>query len=171
MHLITLCRLFCVSLLLFPGCSEARAQAYSNQSGHYEINFPCIPQFSVDTIATEAGSLAFHSAVASGNPDEAFLVVYCDYPHEQVAVGKPYAIIDAAKKGALSNFSTKAARENKITQGINPGLEFEAESVNYVISYRIFLAGDRLFQVGYVRKKSAKHPVDFKKYLDTFKIL
>jgi hypothetical protein len=162
-----------VLLLILVICltgHSAAAQVYSCTPGKYEVEFPGIPQLSMDTVETDAGNVILYSALVTPNQEEAFLVVYSDYSHELVSMSDAYSIINAAKEGALGNFKAKTVHEKKITLINYPGLEFDAVSDQFTISYKMFMAGDRLFQVGYISLNKSKTHSDFRKFLDTFKI-
>jgi hypothetical protein len=69
----------------------------------------------------------------------------CDYG--SAAAGRdPNTVLDGAQEGAISNVKGHLVSGKKITLGIYPGREFEADNDTMHFHARIYLVGTTLYQ-------------------------
>lgn len=161
----------CVALLSIAFALNARAQdwkSYSYPADGFSASYPSEPELQKRDVPTDAGSFQLRSYIAQVAPVALFIGV-CDYGTQ--AAGKDSnTMLQGAKNGALSNSNSHLVSEKKITLGIYPGVEFEAESDAAHFSARIYVVGSTLYQT-LVVSPIGKPYEGTVRFLDSFQLI
>jgi hypothetical protein len=103
-------------------------KSFSYPSEGFRASFPSEPTKQTRDVPTAAGSFELRTyLVETSGGAYAFFVGVCDYG-DAIANRDPQDVLKGAEDGALSSSGSHLVRDKKITLGIYPGLEFEAES-------------------------------------------
>jgi hypothetical protein len=117
-----------VVLLAFAAALGVQAQqwqTYSYPADGFRAAFPSEPQFSKRDVPTDKGSFELRAYLAERTPDQ---------------------VLDGAQQGAIDNVKAHLVSGKKITFGVYPGREFEADNDTMHFYARIYLVGSTLYQ-------------------------
>jgi hypothetical protein len=161
----------CVAVLCFAaavGAQTTEWKSYSYPADGFQASYPSAPEITKRDIPTDAGSFELRSYIAQVSPVALFIGV-CDYGSQ--AAGKdPQTMLQGAKNGALTNSSSHLMSEKKITLGVYPGIEFEAESDAAHFTARIYIVGTTLYQTLVVVPLGKPYD-DTTRFLDSFQLI
>ena len=99
----------------------------------------------------------------------ALFIGVCDYGTAAQGTESD-AMLEGAKKGALSNSKSHLTSERKVTLGVYPGIAFESESESAHFSARIYMVGTTLYQTLVVSPLNNEYP-DTARFLDSFQLI
>jgi hypothetical protein len=105
-------------------------------------------------------------------PSKAYLVTYLDYPPRS-AVNKEDKILDAVAEGNAKGIMGKLVSKENTTIGKkqHPGRKIDIESKQFgVYRARIFLVGDRLYQVVALGSEDFVNSKAVEAYFDSFSV-
>jgi hypothetical protein len=143
-------------------------QSYSYASEGFSASYPAAPELQKQNVPTAAGSYELRSYIATSG-SVALFVGICDYG--SVVSGKdPNVLLQGAKNGALENSKSHLTREQKITVGIYPGIEFEAASDQAHFTARIYMVGSTLYQTLVVTPLNTPY-AGTTRFLDSFQLI
>jgi hypothetical protein len=150
-------------------------QTFSSKEGGFTLSLPGKPQEQRQPVGTAAGSVnaIMYIAEVGGT---AFGVGYGDYPGSAVNVD-PQAVLKGARDGAAKNVNGTVVTEKPIELAGYPGLEIVVETPasakvpgGAMYRARLYLVGNRLYQVIYVALKKDDHPDEYQKLFDSFQL-
>jgi hypothetical protein len=160
-----------VVLLAFAAALGAQAQgwqAYSYPADGFKASFPSEPQFSKRDVPTEKGSFELRAYLAQEGQAALFVGV-CDYG-SAISDRTPDQVLDGAQQGAIDNVKAHLLRGKKITFGVYPGREFEAENDTMHFYARIYLVGTTLYQTLIASPLGTPY-VNSTRFLDSFQLI
>lgn len=155
-------------------------KSFSYPPDGFVISMPSQPEFSKRDVPTDQGSFELRTYMVDMSA-VAVMVGVCDYG-SAVAGRDPQDVLQGAEDGALKNSNSHLVRHQKITLGVYPGLEFEADSnpdpskpadsqspTTHFFA-RIYLVGSTLYQT------LAVYPVETpysgtQRFLDSFQLI
>jgi len=161
----------CVAVLCFAaavGAQTADWKSYSYPADGFQASYPSAPEITKKDIPTDSGSFELRSYIAQVTPVALFIGV-CDYG-SKVAGTDPQTLLQGAKNGALANSNSHLVTEKKITLGVYPGIEFEAESDAAHFTARIYMVGSVLYQTLVVVPLGKPYD-DTNRFLDSFQLI
>jgi hypothetical protein len=179
------CRMFfCLAALSFAATLSAQtapqgsaqtpaAQApdwktYSYPADGLSASFPFEPQFSKRDVPTEKGSFELRAYLVEDG-EAAMFVGVCDYG-SAISDRTPDQVLDGAQQGAIDNVKAHLISGKKITFGVYPGREFEADSNAMHFTARIFLVGTTLYQT-LTAAPLGKPYAGTQRFLDSFQLI
>jgi hypothetical protein len=144
-----------------------------SKEGRFKVKFPGDPVKQQQQVPTQLGNLTMHTfAVETDGGSQAFMVMYNDYPADQIKNSNTDDLLKACKGGVLSSSNGKVKKDRNITLSGNPGMEFtfSGDSGGRPIecAWRIFLVKNRLYQVAILRFNNAPAEDDVKKFFESF---
>jgi hypothetical protein len=170
-------------LVLFSRMALAAPSAewkeFSSQEGRFSVLFPSAPKQTTQTMTTKVGNLDARLYTLSSTketPFEAqfFAVAYIDYPKDALAKYRTDALLDGAREGAVTFVKGKQLAETRVTQNGVEGREIKITAPNKrktsLVVVRLFLVGERLYQVLVVIDESRAESGEIAKFLDSFKL-
>lgn len=127
-----------------PASPAPEWKSYSYPAEGFSITFPSVPAEKKQNVPTDAGTFELR-AYLSEIGEAALYVGICDYG-SAVSGRTSDAVLEGARGGALQNTNSHLISTKKITLGLYPGVEFEAENATMHFSARIYLVGTSLYQ-------------------------
>lgn len=142
---------------------------FTSKDGKFKINFSGTPTQSSDIIPTEVGNIEMTSFMYEKSATEAYMVAYNDYPSEMVKNSSVDDLLDGAKNGSSSSLGiTKFDIDNKMEIEGNPGRHFKGTNGSYYAEYKLFLKGNRLYQIALIRDGSYATPERAEAFFGSF---
>ena len=160
-----------VALFSFAAALGAQAQqwkAYSYPADGFSASFPGEPQFSKKDVPTEKGSFELRAYLAEDGPAALFVGV-CDYG-SAISDRTPDQVLDGAQQGAIDNVKAHLLSGKKITFGVYPGREFEADNDSMHFYARVYLVGTTLYQTLIASPISTPY-ANAARFLDSFQLI
>lgn len=118
-------------------------QKYEYASEGFSATYPSLPSLAKQSVPSAAGNFELRSYTATSGSVALYAAV-CDYG--SVVAGKdPSVLLQGAKNGALENSKSHLMREQNITLGVYPGLEFEAASDQAQFTARLYMVGTTFY--------------------------
>jgi hypothetical protein len=165
-----------LAFLLFADLCQAddpKAKDFASKEGKFSVAFPGKPEESTKEADSAAGKLTFTNYTYSDG-DSALLVMYCDYPADVRKQKGAEKVLDDARDGGVKSAKGKLTDEKKRTIGKdkNPGRELLIQLPDGKLYFRsrIYLVGDRLYQVIVVGPEKYATGKDADAFLDSFKL-
>ena len=171
------------------GAGDARPVAvklhhHVSKKGRYEILLFGPPKIKVQSVPTLAGNLTVTFAMSEKKGGGCGLKLGCmaaaafnDMPAAVVKKTPVDKLLDGARDGALKNSGSTLISEKKITLGKHPGRELKMKrsfgpgEANLMINRaRMFLVGNRLYQVQVIAMKPFAELPAIQQILDSFKL-
>jgi hypothetical protein len=135
------------------------------KSNNFKILFPEKPEEDVTDVDTKVGKLKMHTLTYETgkykDDNEAYILIYSDYPTEYVSSDLKDALIDSffngSIKGMLKKNGFKKRSETKVSFKGFPGrrLKIDLEEQSAVMNLRLYLVNNRLYilqTICYARK-------------------
>lgn len=151
--------------------SSATGEKFTSVDGKFKIAFPAEPDIKSDTVATDVGIIEMISFTYEKSITEAYMIAYCDYPSEIVKKSDPDVLLQGAKEGALSSQKATMESDEKITLDGNPGYYFTAVKGDYYMCYKIFLKGNRLYQILMLRDGAYPSAEAVEEFMGSFELI
>jgi len=137
--------------------------------GDFSVQMPAEPQEQVDEYDTDSGKITVHmNGTTVGDMD--YITAYSDYPAELVAAKGIQGILNDARDGAVTNTKGELVAEEAIEMNGNPGLFLQVGSPDGkgLAQAKLFLVGNRLFQIFVAGPKDNADSEDVQFYLNSF---
>jgi hypothetical protein len=158
-----------VVLLAAVGCGPGELKEYTSKDGKFKVLMYANP-----TKKDQAAAGTTMHVVMNDLGSRAIVIAFADMP---IPAGesddKIQTRLDGAKNGAIKNINGTEKTSSKITlAGKHPGRAFTAElpGGKGFVKARVFLAGQRLYQVMVLGPSSFTDSDDVKKVFDSFEI-
>lgn len=158
--------------ILLIGCQRSTWEEFSSSEGAFSILMPGTPTEQTKTVNTAVGPIDAYFFLLE-RKDIAYMVGYSDYPDTVVQKTNPDAILEGARNGAVANVQGKLLNELIISLNGYPGRELKIEPAGGkgTIKAKIFIVGNRLYQVMVVTPKEKAFSKNVRRFLDSFKFL
>ncbi len=144
---------------------------FNSEDGKFKVHFEGKPNITSEKVPTAVGDIEVHMFLYEKSATEIYLVGYSDYPSELIKKSNAAEVIKGAQGGVVEKLKAKITEEKKISVGGNDGIWFRANSDQYYITYKLFLSGNRLYQIGMIRDGSHVSDEAVKSFMDTFELL
>jgi hypothetical protein len=161
---------FAVIAATLAGCS--REDTVVSQDGGFKATFPLKAQ--TTSMPVKAGDLEVTmKMVAAEKNGASFVVSYVDYPAGSLGQKSPDEASKDIIDGTVANVEGTLRSAEPITLGGTQGREvlIDVPKQNVVVHERIFLVGDRLYQVMYGGPKGTESAQEAMAFIDSFKLL
>ena len=162
-------------LPLLAGCggSKPNWQEYSPPGGEFIILMPGDPTVNSEDVPTERGTIAVHSfKVLREKQNEAYVVVYMDNPPAALKTFGKNKLLNLAVRDMLVAGEAKEESRTEVSLDGTPGLEIKARDslTKNVVLGKVFLSGNRLFQITAMVPDKADSVENASKFLDSFRM-
>jgi hypothetical protein len=152
------------------GDEPPQPKEFVSKEGGFKVLMPGTPK--TDKLDSESD---FGKGVLHMNSVQAGMAMYaanyCDFPAEikKAALKQVY---DSSRDGAVANMEGKLATEKDIKLGEHSGREIQIEVAggSRLFRARVFLVGQRLYQVVVFGTKESASSKDTDKFFDSFKL-
>ncbi|MGA2350222.1 MAG: hypothetical protein ABSF70_07310 [Terracidiphilus sp.] len=151
-----------------PAAPSPEWKTYSYAADGFSASFPSEPSLQKNNVPTAKGSFELRAYLAIDGEAAVFAGV-CDYG-SAVADRTPDEALDGAQQGAIDNVKAHLVRGRKITLGVYPGREFEAENDTMHFTARVYLVGTTLYQT-LIAAPLAKPYAGVPRFLDSFQLI
>lgn len=170
--LISLLLAFCLS-----ACNRApQPRELKSEAGRFSVMTPTPLEEMVQSLQTQGDQIDLH--IFSGQlGDTGYFVSYWDYPPGLIQPDKLEKMLDASLDGSVAKVSGRLIRENRLTLMGHPGLEMVIETGSQTgpearrLQGRLFIVGDRMYQVMVVAPKDQKNRPETEAFLQSLKLL
>lgn len=154
---------------------SSAAQSFTSLEGKFGISLPEVVSayqpLSLKLPAGTATGQGFVWRMAEGE----FTILYLDMPPPPNSPNDPNLLLDGVRETALTQVAAakgKIIKENSITLSSYPGREFKVELPSGLMTFRVYLVGNRLYQLmlAHAPGQQAQEAVALKA-LDSFRLL
>lgn len=168
-----------IVLLLSSVVGYGQTKQLATLDGRFSIYIPSTfsdPQFSSQTIQSDAGDLLLKMYTTSSKDDQVFVVSYNDYPDSVIVASNVSKMLDAVRDGALKNMDAKMEKQMDLTVQGNPArtVQFTSTTEGVTTYGRLdcVLAAPRLYQIIYICSDKAKRSAkEIKQVFSSFKLI
>jgi hypothetical protein len=171
-HSISFFTLLCCGLV-FAVQEPAEWSKVESTEGRFSVVMPVKPETGVKDVDTAVGKLQLHSFGASGKVGQ-FMLSYADYPNESKTATQQEAVLDGVRGGVLKGLQADLLSETKVTLNGYPGREMRATKMidggEVIFSWKMFLVGRRLYQLGVATVKADSESPDIQKFFRSFQL-
>jgi hypothetical protein len=168
-------RLFAVAACLWSGVLPAQPaplapaaapredpwRPYQSDAGRFKVEFPVAPLRKEGRRRTESGEVGWVRFTATDSAEATYDVTYNDYPESVVAKLSQAKLLGAAKDGLVYQSKGHLAGERPFRMGKVSGSDLEiagGDGMHYLV--RMFLVGNRLYQLTAMARPPAKPEID-----------
>jgi hypothetical protein len=165
--------ILCCGAILVPCFADDREFAeFTSKEGKFTVLFPGKPKETKRTLQSPFGPVELNSfSVSPLQPVSTYVVIFSDYP-ANFEKKSDADFLDSSRDGSVKNSGGKLLSEKKLTLDKYPGRELLLEAPNQggLFRQRIFIVGNRLYQliVGGAEEVAKSKGAD--KFLDSFKL-
>ncbi len=157
---------------LISGCQQSSWKEFSSSNGAFSILLPKFPSEETITEDSDLGPIVLHLFTVEQN-GIAYIFGYSDYPEKILQIPID-TVLDGACNGITENAHGKVINQSPIMlENKYPGRELKVESVDkkLIAQARIFMVGQRQYQLIVSSPKEKATSQNISKYLDSFKLL
>lgn len=152
-------------------CSAETWQAVKTDGLGFSIEMPGDPKVEEQDVDLDDGAKAKMRTIQILSVDTIYDVTVADYPKGTVQSIGDDKVLDNARDGALSESGETLVRETRIEFAGRPARELLITMpMGMSLRSRIFVVGDRLFNVGAITKKGNETSANIEKYFASFKL-
>lgn len=142
----------------------------SPQDNSFAISFPGQPDFTTESVETEAGIVQNNMYVYEHEDLIAYMISYTDYQIENIQDLDSQELLTNAKTGFVSEIGMKVLFSEEISINKFPGLEFTASGEGYGAHMRDYLVKNRLYQIGLLSADGSVNKEDADAFFNTFEL-
>jgi hypothetical protein len=161
-----------LSSLAFGYQQGAGWEKFNSPEGRFNILMPAKPEQKVKEVDSPVGKQTLYTYSVLNNTGY-FGVTYGDYPVEPNSAAQKETVLDRITK-SLAARGAEMIGEKKITLAGHPGREFTVDKniqgTDVVYNWRIYLVGQRLYQLAVVTPKANAGSPDVAKFLTSFEL-
>jgi len=155
------------------GGEKPKNIVFTSKEGKFSVSLPTKPVKQTQKARSDIGELQVHLFIVD-QKERGFIASYTDYPNGSVTDQTRQKVLDACRDGNVKGVKGKLASEKKITLGEkkHEGRELLIELPGGKATYRarIFLVGDRLYQVIAIGPDDFARSQAVTDYLDSFQV-
>jgi hypothetical protein len=163
-----------VSALAITACdsNQMAMEQFSSEVGQFTVSTPASFEETQQSIETPVGNIDIYTFTAETD-ESAYVVAFSDYPPQMVAQSEPEMLLNSSRDGAVNNLGGTLVSEEVIDLEGYPGrsLVIKADDETNkptIISSRIYLVDNRLYQVLVVSPEGQEIQESSKTFLESF---
>ena len=165
--------------LWMAGCSPApkpKPKEFRSEAGRFSVMTPVALTERTLSVDTAAAGKSTYYVFQGKQGDKEYAVSYGDIPEGIVQKSDLQTLLDGARNGMVSNINGKLIFETKIALEGNPGRQLVIDVMGkngqeMTVKARIFLVGNRLYQIMWVAPKGKASILDLDAFLQSFRLL
>ena len=151
---------------------EAPRGPYHSEGGRYQIAFPDDPQKESRAVTTDVGELTMNVASLEDANGVGYLVSYTDYPTALIEVSDKRELLEEGKNEAVRNLKLDSIeRVEEINLGFDPGIDFMGFGNNYFVQYRVYIVGNRLYQLAVMKEGEYSSAEQTESFFGSFELM
>jgi hypothetical protein len=153
------------------------AEFYVSEPGNFRIKFPAEPTTRRRSVQAPNGQLEMNVVQYTAPDQMTYTVIYTDHPAQFIRGADASAFLDGGVRGMTSTGQWRILSQEPISLGAHPGRDVKVEIRNPAAREkslgreRLFLIGNRFYQVIVAAPESKARPDDFQRFLDTFAVI
>lgn len=156
--------------VLAAASPQSGGKTVTSNSGGFSVWFPGEPEESAIVKKTAIGDVKA-TVYQFAKADFAFVVTWNDFPLEHVSKSGSEALLKAGMEGVARSFGARTSGESALTLGKWPGLEATLEGSTEKGKMRLYLVGNRYYQLGAFFKKGAEDWKGLQRTFDSFRLI
>ncbi len=160
-------------LLLAPAIGEPKFQEFNSKDGGFKVLMPGKPVERIQEQKSAAGILKFTMYIVDLGQMASYIAAFNDFPDKVIEALPVAKHLDNCRDGNIKSFG-KLISEKKITFGRqkHSGREILLEKADKTAQYRarIYLVGNRLYQIVLVGPREVVQADTATKYLESFQL-
>jgi hypothetical protein len=145
---------------------------FRSKEGRFVCSMPGKPEYQKSTSPTKIGPIDTHLFTAQA-ANKAYVAGYSDFPAALISQSDPKKLLDGGRDGAVARVGGKLVGERQMKIGSYAGREIVVEAQRprpLVLKQRMYLVGNRLYQVVAVTPKEEARSADVDRFLDSLKV-
>jgi hypothetical protein len=160
------------ALLAVAGAGPAE-KLFVSPEGRFAVRFPSVPAATKHTLNTPAGPVALLGfTVTDKAKSMGYAVLYSDIPLKPGQAVDPDRMLGAGVFALADRPENRLVEDRLISLDGNPGREVVVEqSEQVLVKARIYVVGQRLYQVIVIAPKAKGFPPEAAAFLDSFRLL
>jgi len=157
-------------VMLFVSVALAAQVKYTSPLGNFRITYPGSPEYQNSDVDISDGSIKLHMFIYTGDND-VFMVACADYPAEYLSSeeSRKTFILNAAE-GFFGELNITPGDGKDVKAGKYKGAEFKGQGTDYGVLYRVYIAGNTVFQVAIITSGAYPEEKAAKSFFKSFKI-
>lgn len=141
---------------------------FTSTDGRFSVLLPGKPEENKDTQNSPYGPYTVYLFTAKGT-GEIFLVGWVDYdPKFRFDNQKE---LEANRDNFAKGVNAKVLETTPVKLGVNPGIEFTAESAEAFFRSRVYIVGRRPYQLIAVRAKGGQDSPNVERFFSSFEVI
>ena len=157
-------------VFLFVSVALVAQVKYTSPLGNFRITYPGSPEYQNSDIDINEGTTKLHMFMYTGKND-VFMVACADYPEYYINTEDTRKMfIDNSAEGFFGELNIIPGNRKDVKTGKYKGAEFKGQGVDYGIIYRVYIAGNTVFQVAIMTGGSYPEEKAAKSFFKSFKI-
>ncbi|MEK6256075.1 MAG: hypothetical protein N2C13_02000 [Chloroflexota bacterium] len=161
------------AVALLSSCAEQVGwREFTSQAGGFSIMMPGDPDEQSQLTATEFGTTEAVTFIVD-NPGAGYSAIYANYPTGLIQAYPVGVILDGISFGVVTQSEGELVRNSTITFDGYEGRELEiaAPIGESILRVRIYLIGNRVYQISVVTSAVRQSSEDTVRFFDSFKLL
>lgn len=142
--------------------------------GRFSVSMPSPPEPATRDVDTAVGKLALYSFGSSNNVTHV-MISYADYPTQPSNAVQYEKVLDGVRDGVIKGLEADLISETQIILRSHPGRELRAKKmfgdVEIVFTWKIYLVGRRLYQMGAATTKADAEVPDVQTFFNSFQLI
>lgn len=145
---------------------------YYSEDGRFKVKFAGEPKVNSDIVPTDVGNIEMMSFLYEKSLTEAYMVAYSDYPSALVEQSSANDMLIGARDGSSGKMGiTSFDLDEEIEIDGNPGRYFKGKAKSIHAEYKIYLVGNRLYQVAILRDGAYSMPKRSDEFFNSFQLV
>ena len=145
---------------------------YYSEDGRFKVKFAGEPKVNSDIVPTDVGNIEMMSFLYEKSLTEAYMVAYSDYPSALVEQSSANDMLIGARDGSSGKIGiTSFDLDEEIEIDGNPGRYFKGKAKSIHAEYKIYLVGNRLYQVAILRDGAYSMPKRSDEFFNSFQLV
>ncbi len=142
--------------------------------GRFSVSMPTKPEAGTRDVDTAVGKLPLYTFNSANNVAQV-IVSYADYPTEPSDAAQYEKVLDGVRDGLLRGLEADLISETRVILKSHPGRELRAKrmfgDVEIVFTWKIYLVGRRLYQMGAATTTADAEAPDVQKFFNSFQLM
>lgn len=162
-------------IFLFVGLmltASLSAQSYYNSPrGNFKVKFPGTPAYQAEDLNEVAEGTKLHTFIFTSETGIVYLVAFADYPADYFSPETNSTFLESSVEGFFGQLSIVPNGRKDVKSGKIKGLEYTGSNETYKTIYRVFIAGNTVFQVTVLAGNEVFDDKLAASFLKSFKII
>jgi len=159
--------IFCL-IFSFPAFSQVK---YTNPEKQFSVIFPSQPEYSTSDNSTESEKMILHNYMSIENENVVYMVSLVDFNNEAATTSETIQVLENSVTGFFGALETTPENRKEVKYKKITGLEYNGNNGTYLITYRVYIHNNLMYQVAVLGVNKAPIKKNKDKFFKSFKIL